>query len=92
MESGHEERPGLPQVRIHDLKHTFGRRLRAAGVPLETRRVLLGHRNGDITTHYSAPEIVELLHGAESVRRSQSGKTPALTVLNAGVNAQRRAN
>ena len=33
---------GLPQVRIHDLKHTFGRRLRAAGVPLETRRVLLG--------------------------------------------------
>jgi integrase len=23
---------GLPQVRVHDLKHTFGRRLRAAGV------------------------------------------------------------
>ncbi|HYQ71009.1 MAG TPA: site-specific integrase [Gammaproteobacteria bacterium] len=45
---------GLPLVRVHDLKHTFGRRLRAAGVPLETRKVLLGHRNGDITTHYSA--------------------------------------
>ena len=28
---------GLPMVRIHDLKHTFGRRLRAAGVSLETR-------------------------------------------------------
>lgn len=47
---------GLTQVRVHDLKHTFGRRLRAAGVPMETRKVLLGHRNGDITTHYSAPE------------------------------------
>ena len=27
---------------VHNLKHTFGRRLRAAGVSLETRRVLLG--------------------------------------------------
>jgi len=30
---------GLSGVRIHDLKHTYGRRLRAAGVPLETRKV-----------------------------------------------------
>ena len=30
---------GLTQVRVHDLKHTFGRRLRAAGVPLETKGV-----------------------------------------------------
>ncbi len=28
---------GLPFVRVHDLKHTFGRRLRAAGVSLEDR-------------------------------------------------------
>ena len=55
---------GLSQVRVHDLKHTFGRRLRAADVPLETRKVLLGHRNGDITTHYSAPELEELLAAA----------------------------
>ena len=43
---------GLPLVRIHDLKHTFGRRLRAAGVGVETRMVLLGHTNEQITTHY----------------------------------------
>jgi integrase len=43
---------GLSQVRVHDLKHTFGRRLRAAGGELETRKVLPGHRNGDITTRY----------------------------------------
>jgi integrase len=72
---------GLSFVRVHDLKHTFGRRLRAAGVPLETRKVLLGHRNGDITTHYSAPELEELLAAANGVCRSQSGKTPALVVL-----------
>jgi integrase len=29
-------RAGLPQVRVHDLKHTFGRRLRAAGVSLRS--------------------------------------------------------
>ena len=30
----------LPQVRVHDLKHTFGRRLRAAGVSFEDRQDL----------------------------------------------------
>jgi integrase len=40
-------RAGLPQVRVHDLKHTFGRRLRAAGVSFEDRQDdLLGHRSG----------------------------------------------
>lgn len=72
---------GLSHVRVHDLKHTFGRRLRAAGVPLETRKVLLGHRNGDITTHYSAPELEELIEAANRVCDDKSGKTPALVVL-----------
>ncbi len=71
----------LSRVRVHDLKHTFGRRLRAAGVPVETRKVLLGHRNGDITTHYSAPELKELLDAAGKVCGEKSGKTPALVVL-----------
>lgn len=54
-------------VRIHDLKHTVGRRLRSAGIPLATRKVLLGHKSGDITTHYSGPEIEELLQAANRV-------------------------
>lgn len=57
----------LRQVRVHDLKHTFGRRLRAAGVPFEERQDLLGHRSGSITTHYSAPDIARLLEAAERV-------------------------
>jgi integrase len=36
------QRVGLPLVRIHDLKHTFGRRLRAAGVGFEDGRICLG--------------------------------------------------
>ena len=48
---------------------------------LETRKVLLGHRNGDITTHYSAPELEELLEAANRVCGEKFGKTPALVVL-----------
>ncbi|HUW26356.1 MAG TPA: tyrosine-type recombinase/integrase [Gallionella sp.] len=73
--------PGLANVRCHDLKHTFGRRLRAAGVPLETRKVLLGHKNGDITSHYSAPELAELLEAANRVCGGESRKSPAMTLL-----------
>jgi integrase len=67
-------------LRVHDLKHTFGRRLRAAGVSEETRKVLLGHTNGDITTHYSAPEVAELIAAANLVS-SAGRQTPTLTVL-----------
>jgi hypothetical protein len=67
--------------RLHDLKHTFGRRLRAAGVSLGTRKVLLGHKNGDITSHYSAPQLEERISAANKVCGVESSKTPALTLL-----------
>ncbi len=67
---------------VHNLKHAFGRRLRAAGVPLETRRVLLRHKTRDITSHYSAPEIQELIDAANRVYApGDVHKTPTLTLL-----------
>ena len=71
---------GLPQIRVHDLKHTFGRRLRAAGVSFEDRQDLLGHRSGRITTHYSAAELARLVEAAESVCE-RNGQRPELVVL-----------
>lgn len=51
-------RSGVDKARVHDLKHTLGARLRAAGVPEEDRKFLLGHKSGmSMTTHYSAPEL-----------------------------------
>jgi hypothetical protein len=41
--------------------------MRSRGFPLETRKALPGHANGDITTHYSAAEPEELLHAAEKI-------------------------
>ncbi len=70
----------LPQVRVHDLKHTFGRRLRAAGVSFEDRQDLLGHRSGRITTHYSAAELSRLIEAANSVCERDCGR-PELVVL-----------
>lgn len=72
---------GFENVRVHDLKHTFGRRLRAAGVSLEDRKDLLGHKSSEITTHYSAPEIHNLIEAAEKVCNGDSRKTPALTLV-----------
>ncbi|CEG61474.1 Phage integrase [Legionella micdadei] len=65
---------GLEHVRVHDLKHTFGRRLRAVGVSFEDRQDLLGHRSGRITTHYSSAELQNLLEAANRVcEKQQSG-------------------
>jgi integrase len=60
-------RAGLPKVRVHDLRHTLGHRLRAAGVSFEDRQDLLGHKSDRMTTHYSAPDIARLLEAAEKV-------------------------
>jgi integrase len=66
-------RAGLSLVCVHDLKHAFGRRLRAAGVSYEDRQDLLGPKSGRITTPYSAAELENLIEATIRVR----GETPA---------------
>jgi len=74
------KRADMTNVRVHDLKHTFGRRLRAAGVSFEDRQDLLGHRSGRITTHYSAPELSRLIDAANLVC-DRGEEQPGLVVL-----------
>jgi integrase len=78
---------GFRRVRVHDLKHTFGRRLRAAGVTFEDRQDLLGHRSGRITTHYSKAELGNLIAAADKVCATESRKPPATTWLRRRVSA-----
>jgi integrase len=82
---------GLPQVRVHDLKHTFGRRLRAAGVSFEDRQDLLGHRSGRITTHYSAAELSKLIEAANRVCEHDEQR-PELLVLRGSLQGGSRTN
>jgi integrase len=77
---GARRRAGLEQVRVHDLNHTYGRRLRAAGVSLEDRQDLLGHRSGKITTHYSAAELVQLIEASNQVCERKN-RQPELVML-----------
>ncbi|KEZ78362.1 tyrosine-type recombinase/integrase [Salinisphaera hydrothermalis] len=67
LKIGGEAPWGFANLRAHDLRHTFGRRLRAAGVGKEDRADLLGHKRGDVTTHYSAAELEHLIECVDKV-------------------------
>jgi integrase len=72
---------GFRRVRVHDLKHTFGRWLRSAGVSFEDRQVLLGHKNESVTTHYSGPEVANLVAAANRIVATEGDKMDTVTIL-----------
>ena len=63
-ELGRECPRDFARIRVHDLRHTFGRRLRAAGVSEEDRADLLGHTTGSMPTWYAQAEIDHLVEAA----------------------------
>lgn len=64
---------------VHNLRHTFSTRLRLLGVSNETRRDLMGHTVGNMTSHYSAAGIMELLKAVQLLCKSR--KSPALSIV-----------
>src|SRR5579871_1366460 len=72
---------GFKTLHVHDLRHTVGRRLRAAGVAHETRQAILGHKSGSITTHYSAAELRELIDALQLIATNNLRESHALTLL-----------
>jgi integrase len=63
------KRAGLPAITFHELRHTFGTQLAAAGVPLRAIQEWMGHADAkttEIYRHY-APDPT---HGAELVERA----------------------
>lgn len=71
---------GIPDLHFHDLRHTFGYRLRDAGVDWETRRDLMRHATGDVTSHYSAADLEHLFECAERVTKPK-GSRPLLKII-----------
>jgi integrase len=61
-------RAGLREVRFHDLRHTFGTRMAAAGVPMRTRQEWLGHRDFKTTLIYA--DLAPNEHERELVDRA----------------------
>lgn len=72
---------GLEKVRIHDLRHTYGQRLRDAGVSAEDRALLLGHATDDMPSHYAVAVVENLVAAANSVARTRD-RTTLLKVVN----------
>jgi integrase len=79
-DKGTPAHPGFASVRVHDLKHTFGRRLKAANIATEDRKNLLGHKIKDVTELYSSAEIESLIKAANKVSATDS-RSPVLTIL-----------
>jgi integrase len=46
------KRAGVPEVRFHDLRYTFGTRMAAQGVPMRTLHEWMGHRDNQTTLGY----------------------------------------
>jgi len=72
---------GLPLVRVHDLRHSFACRLRAAGVSAEDREALLGHANHSMAGHYASADVGRLLEQA-NLLLNRSGTRTLLRVAN----------
>jgi integrase len=73
---------GLPGVRVHDFRHTFGQRLRDAGVPEEDRALLLGHSTGEAMTQlYASATVARLVESANKVSETRD-RTTLLRVVN----------
>lgn len=69
-------RADVRAVRFHDLRHTFGTRMAAQGVPMRVLQELMGHRDFKTTLIYAdyAPSERE----AEWVEQAFSFRTPAV--------------
>jgi len=73
------KRANLETVRVHDLRHTYGQRLRDAGVGEEDRTILLGHTSTSMPSHYAAPTVQRLVELANRVQHTRD--TPTLLRL-----------
>lgn len=72
---------GLPDLHVHDLRHTVGMRLREAGVREETIADILWHTRQGMTAHYSVAQIEELLEALERITDERSRINRSLDMI-----------
>ena len=60
-------------MRFHDLRHTFGTRMAAAGVPMRTLQEWMGHRDYKTTLIYA--DYAPIAHERDFVERAFGGAT-----------------
>ncbi len=66
---------------MHDLRHTFGQRLRDAGVSQEDRALLLGHALTGMPQPYATATIARMVEAANKAQETRD-RTTLLRVVN----------
>jgi integrase len=76
-----KEDPYLADVRVHDLRHTVGMRLREANVRESTVADILWHEHRSITGHYSVAQIDELVTALDLIADEHGRGNKTLQML-----------
>jgi site-specific recombinase XerD len=71
----HRERAGVPRVRPHGLRHTYGSDLAAAGIDLLVLRDLMGHASPETTAGYVHLSIEALATEYARARSALTGSS-----------------
>ena len=66
---------GLIQVRVYDLRHTYGQRLRDAGVSEEDHALLLGHARYGMPQRRAAATVAKLFKTSNAVLKTRDRTT-----------------
>ena len=72
---------GMPDLHVHDLRHTVGMRLREAGIREETIADVLWHTRQGMTAHYSVAQIEELVGALERITDERSRTNRSLEMI-----------
>jgi integrase len=72
---------GIPDLHIHDLRHTVGMRLREAEVREETIADILWHVRPGMTAHYSVAQVAELVDALNRITDERSRTNRSLAMI-----------
>jgi integrase len=71
----------IPDLHIHDLRHTVGMRLREAEVREETIADILWHTRPGMTAHYSVAQVAELVEALNRITDERSRTNRSLAMI-----------
>lgn len=71
----------VPGLRVHDMRHTVGMRLREAGVPAATRDDILWHAREGMSDHYAVAQVLEIRSALELITTERHAGNVSLASL-----------
>ena len=75
------KKAGMPDLHIHDLRHTVGMRLREADVREETIAAILWHTRPGMTAHYSVAQVAELVEALNRITDERHRTNRSLAMI-----------